>query len=104
MEITAFVGYPLHAVLLNRSVMYTRWIIENGLFSIHCLPTQFKAKVVCGAESQFKKNSAHYWFIGFDEALPKEALTLSEHSNLEELETFLINDDISDLLARFHAG
>lgn len=90
MKITTLVAYPVHATLLICSVAYRMKIIKIELSLIDFRPTQFEATKVGDAESQFEKNSAHYWFVSSDEDLSKADLILLENVNLTRLEMSFI--------------
>lgn len=56
----AHVTYPVHAVVLNSSVSYWRWLIENRLSLIGFRAAQLETIGEDDAESNFKNNSAHF--------------------------------------------
>lgn len=104
LESTALVAYLVHAFHLNYSITYGRDIIDIGLSLITTLPTQYEVTVEGHRESQFKSNSAHFWFASSDSVLSKAALTLLKYRSVRELKISSPHDAMSDLLTLLHAS
>lgn len=82
---TVLVSNPAYGVHLNGYVTGIRWFIENRLFVIGFLATQYDSDVEGDVKSDFKNNFVNYWFTSLDEVLQGAALTSFEHRSLREM-------------------
>lgn len=60
----ALVVHPVHVVLLNRPLVYGRWLVENRMTSMGFFPAKMETCEKSELSGEGRGKWTHYWLIG----------------------------------------
>lgn len=91
LESTELVGYSAHVVLLNSSLVYRWWLVEDRLTFVGAPRPKMETCMENELSGEGLGEFAHYWFTKTEALQTEEAMMPSGQSTLRQLKMGLLH-------------